>query len=75
MKYKQRLFHYNFVDKTTFGFIGDSIVEASNQSMKNGFHSVNSCMNIDTSALAQTKSIELLNGKNDRFVNTSIHIS
>ena len=41
MKYQHRLFHYHFIHKTTFGFMGDSIVEACNQSLKNGFISVN----------------------------------
>ena len=66
MKYEHRLFHYHFIHKTTFGFIGDSIVEACNQSLKKGFHSVNSHMNIDTSALAQTKMIEVSTGIRER---------
>lgn len=46
------LFHYNFIGQTTFGFMGDSIVEASFSSTKSNSNKVSSRKRIDMSAMA-----------------------
>ena len=42
--------HYEYVNVTTLGFQGDSIVESSNQSIKQGPFSVATAMEMDKSA-------------------------
>ena len=49
------LCHYKFIDVTTFDFVGDSIVEASNSGLKRGNVTISMNMNIDTSALTQVQ--------------------
>ena len=49
------LYHYKFIDVTTFYFFGDSIIEASNSGLKRGDVTVSTNMNIDTSALTQVQ--------------------
>ena len=48
---KKYLYHYNFKGKTTFGFKGDSIVEASFASTKQNQKLVSSRKSIDHSAM------------------------
>ena len=50
---KEYLLHYFFLDVTTFDFVGDSIVEAANYSLKNGPCAVNSKMDLCTSGHKQ----------------------
>ena len=47
--------HNIFKDVTTLDFVGDSIVEAANSSIKNGSLSCSSNMSLDTSAVVQIK--------------------
>ena len=64
--------HYKFINVTTLGFKGDSIIESSNQSVKNGPFSVASRMQMDQSAIAQSKKIEYLSAKRDTHNATSV---
>lgn len=57
-KNENKLFHYNFVNQTTLGFIGDSIAEAANRQLKSGVRKIDRRMNVDVSALQQTKIVE-----------------
>ena len=50
MKY---LFHYKFINVTTFNFVGDSIIEALNSGLKRSDVTISTNTNIDTSALTQ----------------------
>ena len=43
------LFHYHFLNTTTFDFLGDSITEAANTSIKSGAYGVSSKMTITNS--------------------------
>ena len=53
---KQKLlFHHHFLDTTNFDFLGDSFIEALNQSIKRGPISVNSKMDISNSGFTQLK--------------------
>ena len=47
-----KLFHYNFIGKSTLGFKGDSIVESSFGVTKRNFRSVNSRCHIDKTGIA-----------------------
>ena len=49
------LCHYKFIDVTTFDFVGNSIVEASNSGLKRGDVTFSTNMNIDTSVLTQVQ--------------------
>ena len=49
------LCHYYFRDITTFDFLGDSIAEAVNSGIKNGYTKVSTRMTINTSASTQLK--------------------
>ena len=44
---------YKFIDITTFNFVGDSIIEASNNGLKRGDGTVSTNLNIDTSTFTQ----------------------
>ena len=56
---KKDLIHYEFKNKTSFGFLGSSIVEAMNSSIKKkGLHSIESTMTISHSTLCQLKQTE-----------------
>lgn len=57
--------HYEFINVTTLGFKGDSIVESSNQSIKKGPYGVASRMQIDTSAMSQAKKVEYLSRRRE----------
>ena len=50
MKY---VYHYHFIDVTTFDFLGNSIVEVANCGLKRGDVAASTHMNIDTSSLTQ----------------------
>ena len=48
------LWHYKFIDVTTFDFVGDSIIEVSNSGLKRGdVNNVSTNMNIDISTFTQ----------------------
>ena len=47
--------HYNFMNVSTFGFLGDSIVEAANSGIKCGSVRVATNMNINMSGSTQIK--------------------
>ena len=47
--------HYNFMRISTFGFLGDSIVEAANSGIKSGSLKVATNMKINTSGSTQIK--------------------
>ena len=47
------LCRYKFIDVTTFGFVGDIIVKASNSGLKMGDVTVSTNINVDKSALTQ----------------------
>ena len=49
------LFHHNFLTTTNFDFLGDSFIEALNQSIKRGPISVNAKMDISNSGFTQLK--------------------
>ena len=51
--YMKYLCHYEFIDVTTFDFVGDSIIEAANCGLKRSDKKLSTNMNIDTSALTQ----------------------
>lgn len=55
---KTLLLHQFFKDVTTFDFIGDSIVEAVNFTVKSGIMSVSNSMDISNSAFLQIKKAE-----------------
>ena len=56
---KDEIMHYMFLKKTTFGYLGSSIVEAMNSSTKNkGLHSIQSNMSMSHSTLCQLKQTE-----------------
>lgn len=56
---KKDLIHYEFKTKTCFGYLGSSIVEAMNSSIKKkGLHSIESTMTISHSTLCQLKQTE-----------------
>ena len=64
----QYIAHYHFIDVTTFEFLGDSIVEGANSSVKNAklpIH-VNTNMTINTSASTQLKISSNQNNKRKR---------
>ena len=50
--------HYNFMSVSTFGFLGDSIVEACNSAMKTGSVKVATNMTINLSGTTQIKITE-----------------
>lgn len=50
--------HSHFFDRTTFDFLGDSIVEAVNSGLKEGTQHVNTNMTINTSAATQINIFE-----------------
>ena len=52
---QKSLFHHHFLDTTNFDFLGDSFIEALNQSIKRGPISVNSKMDISNSGFTQLK--------------------
>ena len=58
MTHKKNLLHPFFKNVCTFDFIGDSIVESANFPLKNGSKSVNSKMDISTSAYTQLQSTD-----------------
>jgi hypothetical protein len=67
------LFKYNFQNTTNFDYFGDSFVEALNHSIKNGSLSVNSRMDMCTSAFTQlkarmTENITHFNFCNNKFI-------
>ena len=51
----QYVAHYNFMSVSTFGFLGDSIVEAANSGMKSGHVKVATNMTINLSGSTQIK--------------------
>ena len=56
--------HYNFMSVSTFGFLGDSIVEACNSAMKTGSVKVATNMTINLSGTTQIKITETQTKKN-----------
>ena len=58
--------HYNFMSVSTFGFLGDSIVEACNSSMKTGSVRVATNMTINMSGSTQIKINENQTQKKNR---------
>ena len=67
--------HYEYVNVTTLGFKGDSIVESSNQSIKQGPFSVATAMEMDKSASVQAKKVEYLSTRRDKHNASSIGTS
>ena len=51
----QYVAHYNFMSISTFGFLGDSIIEAVNNGIKSGSVRVATNMNINLSGSTQIK--------------------
>ena len=65
---KKYLYHYNFVGKSTLGFKGDSIVEASFSSTKRKRNQISTRKTIDKSAIhIVTDSIERTKYKNNKL--------
>ena len=63
---KKYLYHYNFVGKTTLGFKGDSIVEASFSATKRNKNKISTRKTIDKSAIhIVTDSVERMKYKNN----------
>ena len=58
--------HYNFMNVSTFGFLGDSIVEACNSAMKTGSVKVATNMTINLSGSTQIKISENQTQKKNR---------
>ena len=58
--------HYNFMRISTFGFLGDSIVEAANSGIKSGSIKVATNMKINTSGSTQIKISENQTHKKNR---------
>ena len=52
---QKSLFHHHFLTTTNFDFLGDSFIEALNQSIKNGPISVNAKMDLSNSGFTQLK--------------------
>ena len=73
---KDDLVHYMFLKKTSFGFLGSSIVEAMNSSTKNkGLHSIQSNMSMSHSTLCQLKQTENIFEKQNQNVAKSLNSS
>ena len=62
----QYVAHYNFMSVSTFGFLGDSIVEAANSGMKSGSVKVATNMTINLSGSTQIKISENQTQKKNR---------
>ena len=60
--------HYNFMRISTFGFLGDSIVEAANSGIKSGSVRVATSMKINLSGSTQIKISENQTHKKNRYV-------
>ena len=65
MKYFCR---YHFIDVTSFGFIGDSIVEGSNCGLKRGDIAISTNMNIDISGMNQVQISKTQARKKHKYV-------
>ena len=66
---REDLMHYEFLKKTSFGFLGSSIVEAMNSSTKKkGLHSIHSNMSMSHSTLCQLKQTENIFDKQNKEV-------
>ena len=62
----QYVAHYNFMRISTFGFLGDRIIEAANSGMKSGSGKVSTNMNINLSGSTQIKISENQTHKKNR---------
>ena len=62
----QYIAHYNFMNVSTFGFLGDSIVEACNSALKTGSVKVATNMTINLSGSTQIKISENQTQKKNR---------
>ena len=67
--------HYNFLNVTSFDFLGDSIVEAVNSGMKHGDQQVNTNMTINTSASTQIDIVQNQMKKKNWYVTSLMSIS
>ena len=61
---KKHLLHYYFKYTSTFDFLGDSIVEAANNSIKKGPIKVTTQMDLSCSGFTQLKATEAMSQKN-----------
>ena len=72
---KEYLFHHHFLTTTNFDFLGDSFIEALNQSIKRGPISVNSRMDMSNSAFTQLKATTVTSMKRNldvaKYINTT----
>ena len=76
MSAKLDLLHYAFRKKTTFGFLGSSIVEAMNSSIKkSGLFSIEGTMTLSHSTLMQLKQTEMRAEKRDIELASSVNAS
>ena len=74
MASKNDLLHCAFMTKTSFGFLGSSIVEAMNYSIKNkGLFSIESNMNISHSTLCQLKQSENKTAKDNQALGNALN--
>jgi hypothetical protein len=71
---KEHLFHHFFLTTINFDFLGDSFIEALNQSIKKGPISVNSRMDMSKSAFTQLKATTVTSMKRSldsaKYINT-----
>ena len=76
MSAKVDLLHYAFRRKTTFGFLGSSIVEAMNSSIKkSGLFSIQGSMTLSHSTLMQLKQTEMRSEKQNIELANSVNAS
>ena len=74
MSAKVDLLHYEFRKKTTFGFLGSSIVESMNSSIKkSGLFSIEGTMTLSHSTLMQIKQTEMRSEKRNIELASSIN--
>ena len=74
MSAKSDLLHFEFRMKTSFGFLGSSIVEAMNSSIKrSGLFSIEGTMTLSHSTLLQMKQTELRTEKRDQELANSVN--
>ena len=71
---KEFLFHHHFLTITNFDYLGDSFIEALNQSIKRGPIAVNSRMDMSNSAFTQLKGTTVKSMKRNldgaKYINT-----
>ena len=74
MSAKGDLLHFEFRMKTSFGFLGSSIVEAMNSSIKkSGLFSIEGTMTLSHSTLLQMKQTEMRSDKRDQELANSVN--